>query len=146
MRGGLTLEEVGLVRWRGGGGGLAWFAPVAPAKGSETSGQIALAKEILAKYNFDYTSAFAIGSRELHHIIALLYDKTDPAEHKRAEDCYRELVIRFGDKGWASYRTGVQSMDLVAQQYGAVNRTVNGWLKKAMDPNGILAPGKSGIA
>jgi 4-cresol dehydrogenase (hydroxylating) len=37
-------------------------------------------------------------------------------------------------------------MDLVAQQFGEVNRTVNARLKKAMDPNGILAPGKSGIA
>ncbi len=146
MRGGLNLDEIGLARWRGGGGGLAWFAPVAPAMGNETTGQIALAKEILAKYGFDYTSAFAIGSRELHHIIALLFDKTDPAEEKRADACYHELVTRFGDRGWASYRTGVHSMDLVAQQYGASNRRVNAKIKKALDPNGIIAPGKSGIS
>lgn len=146
MRGGLSLEEVGIARWRGNGGGLAWFAPVAPAKGAETIGQIALAKEILGRYGFDYTSAFAIGSRELHHIIALLYDQSDPEEEKRAEACYRDLVIGFGEKGWASYRTGVHAMDLVAQQYGASNRTVNAKIKKALDPNGILAPGKSGIA
>jgi len=146
MRGGLTLEEIGIVRWRGDGGGLAWFPPVAPAKGSETTAQIALAKEILGQYNFDYTSAFAIGSRELHHIIGLLYDRSDPDEHKRADACYHELVTRFGDQGWATYRAGVQSMDLVAQQYGAVNRALNATLKRALDPNGILAPGKSGIA
>lgn len=98
MRGGLSLEEVGIARWRGNGGGLAWFAPVAPAKGAETIGQIALAKEILGRYGFDYTSAFAIGSRELHHIIALLYDQSDPEEEKRAEACYRDLVIGFGEK------------------------------------------------
>jgi 4-cresol dehydrogenase (hydroxylating) len=146
MKGGLSLEEIGIVRWKGAGGGLAWFAPVAPAKGSETQGQIALAKQILGKYGFDYTSAFAIGSRELHHIIALLYDKSDPAEEKRADECYRELVTGFGAKGWASYRTGVHAMDLVAQQYGAVNRSFNARLKDAIDPNHILAPGKSGIA
>jgi 4-cresol dehydrogenase (hydroxylating) flavoprotein subunit len=146
MRGGLSLEEVGIARWRGNGGGLAWFAPVAPAKGDETVGQIALAKRILGKYNFDYTTAFAIGSRELHHIIALLYDKDNADEHKRAEECYRELVTGFGEQGWASYRTGVQSMDLVAQQYGTVNRAVNAKIKRALDPNGIIAPGKSGIA
>jgi 4-cresol dehydrogenase (hydroxylating) len=146
MRGGLSLEEVGIARWRGNGGGLAWFAPVAPAKGQETVGQIALAKQILGKYGFDYTTAFAIGSRELHHIIALLYDRSDDAEHSRAEACYAELVNGFGEKGWASYRTGVQAMDLVAQQFGEVNRTTNARLKKAFDPNGILAPGKSGIA
>ena len=146
MQGGLNLDEIGLARWRGAGGGLAWFAPVAPAKGSETQGQVELAKQILGKYGFDYTAAFAIGSRELHHIIALLYDKADPAEEKRADDCYRELVTGFGEKGWASYRTGVHAMDLVAEQFGTVNRAFNAKLKDALDPNHILAPGKSGIA
>ncbi len=146
MRGGLSLEEEGLARWRGAGGGLAWFAPVAPARGSETGGQVTLAKEILGKYGFDYTAAFVIGWRELHHIVALLYDKSDLAQEKRAADCYNELVTGFGDRGWACYRAGTQSMDLVAQQYGAVNRELNAKLKRALDPNGILAPGKSGIA
>jgi 4-cresol dehydrogenase (hydroxylating) flavoprotein subunit len=146
MQGGLNLDEIGLARWRGNGGGLAWFAPVAPAKGSETEGQVALAKQILGKHGFDYTAAFAIGSRELHHIIALLYDKSDPAEEKRADDCYRELVTGFGERGWASYRTGVHAMDLVAEQFGTVNRAFNAKLKDALDPNHILAPGKSGIA
>ena len=146
MRGGLSLEEVGLARWKGAGGGLAWFAPVAPAKGSETQGQIDLAKQILAKHGFDYTAAFAVGMRELHHIIALLYDKSDPAEEQRADACYRELVTGFGDRGWASYRTGVHAMDLVAAHYGDTNRAVNAAIKQALDPNHILAPGKSGIA
>jgi 4-cresol dehydrogenase (hydroxylating) len=146
MRGGLSLEEIGLARWKGNGGGLAWFAPVAPAKGAENQGQIALAKAILGKYGFDYTAAFAIGSRELHHIIALLYDKSDPAEERRADACYRELVTGFGEKGWASYRTGVHAMDLVAEQYGATNRSLNAKIKAALDPNHIIAPGKSGIA
>ena len=145
MRGGLSLDEIGLVRWKGNGGGLAWFAPVAAAKGSETVGQTALAKEILGKYGFDYTAAYAIGWRELHHIIALLYDKSDPAEELKADQCYREMVVRFGEKGWASYRTGVPSMALVSQQYGQVNRDFNKTLKHAIDPNHIIAPGKSGI-
>jgi 4-cresol dehydrogenase (hydroxylating) len=35
---------------------------------------------------------------------------------------------------------------MVAQQYGQVNRKFNAKLKQALDPNGTLAPGKSGIA
>ncbi|WP_353228900.1 FAD-binding oxidoreductase [Novosphingobium sp.] len=146
MAGGLNLDEIGLLRWRGNGGGLAWFAPVAAAKGSETTGQTKLAREILDKYGFDYTAAYVIGWRDLHHIIALLFDKSDPDQEQRADACYRELVTRFGEKGWASYRTGVNSMDLVAAQYGTVNREFNATIKHALDPNHILAPGKSGIA
>jgi 4-cresol dehydrogenase (hydroxylating) flavoprotein subunit len=145
MEGGLNLDEIGLLRWRGSGGGLAWFAPVAAAKGKEAEGQTKLARSILDKYGFDYTAAYAIGWRDLHHIIALLFDKADAEEEKRADECYRELVTEFGKKGWASYRTGVNSMDLVAQQYGKVNNEFNALLKNAIDPNHILAPGKSGI-
>jgi 4-cresol dehydrogenase (hydroxylating) len=36
-------------------------------------------------------------------------------------------------------------MELVAQQYGQVNRDFNKLLKNAIDPNGVIAPGKSGI-
>ncbi|MBF5089909.1 FAD-binding oxidoreductase [Novosphingobium sp. NBM11] len=145
MQGGLNLDEVGLLRWRGAGGGLAWFAPVAAARGVEAERQTVLAKKIVEKHGFDYTAAYAIGWRDLHHIIALLFDKADPAQEQKADACYRELVTRFGAQGWASYRTGVNSMDLVAQQYGEVNRDFNRTLKRAIDPNGILSPGKSGI-
>jgi 4-cresol dehydrogenase (hydroxylating) len=36
-------------------------------------------------------------------------------------------------------------MDRVAQSYGPVKRRLEHTLKKALDPNNILAPGKSGI-
>ncbi len=146
MQGGLNLDEIGLLRWRGAGGGLAWFAPVAAAKGNEAEAQTGLARQILDKHGFDYTAAYAIGWRDLHHIIALLYDKSDPEQEKKADVCYRELVTTFGKRGWASYRTGVNSMELVAQQYGQTNRDFNKLLKNAIDPNGVIAPGKSGIA
>ena len=145
MRGGLTLEEIGIVRWRGDDGGMIAFAPVAPAKGEETIGQSALAKEILGKYGFDYAPAFAVGGRELHHIIFLMFDKGDPEEEKQAAACMDEMVTRFGEKGWCAYRSSVSTMDLVARQYGEANRTVNARIKAALDPNHILAPGKQGI-
>ena len=146
MKGGLNLDEIGMARWRGNGGGLAWFAPVAAAKGPEAERQTRLAREILDKHGFDYTAAYAIGWRDLHHIIALLFDRSNADEERRADTCYREMVTRFGEQGWASYRTGVNTMDLVAQQYGAVNREFNAKIKQALDPNHIIAPGKSGIA
>jgi 4-cresol dehydrogenase (hydroxylating) len=145
MKGGMTLEEIGIVRWRGSGGGMVAFAPVAAAKGDETKEQTALAKEILAKYDFDYSPAYAVGGRELHHLIFLLFDKSDPKEEKKADDCLREMITRFGEKGWAAYRTGVSTMDLVAQQYGEANNRLNAKIKQALDPNHILAPGKQGI-
>ncbi len=146
MRGGLTLEEKGLVRWWGKSGGAVAFAPVAPAKGSETAGQTNLAIEVMNKWGFDYAPAYVVGSRELHHIIFLMFDKGDDENSAKAEQCMNEMITRFGERGWAAYRSSVSTMDLVAQQYGDANREVNARIKQALDPNHIIAPGKQGIA
>lgn len=146
MRGGLTLEEKGLVRWWGRNGGAVAFAPVAPAKGAETAGQTALATEIMNKWGFDYAPAYVVGGRELHHIIFLMFDKGSDESSAKAEQCMTEMITRFGERGWAAYRSAVSTMDLVADQYGQTNRDVNARIKQALDPNHILAPGKQGIA
>lgn len=146
MRGGMSLEEIGLIRWWGPQGGAVAFAPVAPAKGDQTMAQSALATEIMNKWGFDYSPAYAVGGRELHHIIFLMFDKGDDDSSSRAEQCMIEMITRFGERGWAAYRSSVSTMDLVAQQYGAANREVNARLKQALDPNHIIAPGKQGIA
>lgn len=145
MMGGMSLEELGILKWRGGAGGMLCFAPVAQPRGSEATAQSALAKEILARFGFDYAVAYAIGWRDLHHIIFIQYDKADKQQERKAMDCYVEMATRFAERGWGSYRTGVQGMDLVARQFGKVNQRFNKTLKDAIDPNGIIAPGKSGI-
>lgn len=146
MRGGMTLEEIGLVRWWGPQGGAVAFAPVAPAKGDQTMAQSALATETMNRWGFDYAPAYAVGGRELHHIIFLMFDKGSNDSAARAEQCLAEMITRFGERGWAAYRSSVSTMDLVARQYGQANREVNARIKQALDPNHILAPGKQGIA
>ena len=145
MSGQMTLEELGLARYRGNGGGLSWFAPVAPARGVECHKQSAMALDILSKYGFDYPAAYIIGWRELHHVIPLLFDRSDDKERHDAHACFNELITKFGDEGYGTYRTPTAYMDKVADTFGPVNRAFNKRLKKALDPNGILAPGKSGI-
>lgn len=144
MRGGMDLREFALYNWRGGGGSL-WFAPVSQARGSETMKQVALAKKILSRHGLDYTGEFIVGMRDMHHIIDMVYDRTDPDMTKQAYQCFDELVKEFLSLGYGTYRTNPAFMDKVADSFGPVQRSVNRRLKKALDPNGILAPGKSGI-
>ncbi len=144
MRGDMNLGEFGLYNWRGGGGSM-WFAPVSQARGTETLKQFTLAKEIMSKYGFDYVAEFIVGWRDMHHVIDLLYDRTNAEETKKANACFTELLERFADAGYGSYRTNTAFMDQVAETYGPVKRKVDRVLKRALDPNGIIAPGKSGI-
>lgn len=144
MRGDMNLKEFKLYNWRGGGGSM-WFAPVSQARGSETLKQMAMTKRILAKYGLDYSGEFVVGMRDMHHIVDVLYDRTDPVVMKAAYQCFDELLTEFSKEGYGTYRVNTAFMDKVAQTYGPVQRHVHKTLKKALDPNGILAPGKSGI-
>jgi 4-cresol dehydrogenase (hydroxylating) flavoprotein subunit len=144
MRGDMTLTEFSLYNWRGGGGSM-WFAPVSQARGSETLKQMSLTKQILGKYGLDYSGEFIVGMRDMHHVVDVLYDKTNPEQVKAAYQCFDELVTTFSAQGYGIYRVNTAFMDKVADTYGPVQRNVNKILKKALDPNGILAPGKSGI-
>ena len=143
-RGGMTLREFGLYNWRGGGGSM-WFAPVGQAKGSETLRQVEMAKTILNKHGLDYVGEFVLGGRDMHHIIDVLFDRTDPDEMKAAHTCFGELLDAFAKAGYGVYRVNTAFMDKVAESFGPVQRHVNQALKRALDPNGIIAPGKSGI-
>jgi 4-cresol dehydrogenase (hydroxylating) flavoprotein subunit len=144
MRGKPNLTEFGLYNWRGGGGSM-WFAPVSQAMGSETLKQMEMAKRILAKHGLDYVAEFIVGWRDMHHIIDVLFDKSNPEEVKAANACFGELLDEFTKAGYGTYRTNTEFMDKVADTYGPVQRKVFQKLKRALDPNGILSPGKSGI-
>lgn len=144
MRGNMTLTEFGLYNWRGGGGSM-WFAPVSQARGSETRKQVELATRILNKNGLDYVGEFIVGQRAMHHIIDVLYDRTDEDEMKRAYRCFMELLDEFEKNGYGVYRVNNAFMDRVADSYGPVQGSINHKIKRALDPNNILAPGKSGI-
>lgn len=144
MKGDMNLQEFGLYNWRGGGGSM-WFAPVSQAKGSETRDQTELAQQILGKYGFDYVAEYIVGWRDMHHVIDLLYNRQDPEETQRAHDCFAELIDEFAKRGYGLYRTNTEFMEQVAGTFGEPLREVHRTLKKALDPNGILSPGKSGI-
>ena len=63
------------------------------------------------------------------------------------------LIVDAAKEGYGEYRTHIDAMETVAatQNYGADASGVgamgrlNGVLKDALDPHGILAPGKQGI-
>ena len=144
MSGVPNLQEFGLYNWRGGGGSM-WFAPVSQARGSECDKQKTLAKKILNKHGLDYVGEFIVGWRDMHHVIDVLYDRTNKEETESAYRCFHELINEFEKEGYAVYRVNTAFMERVAQSYGPVKRRVEHAIKRALDPNNILAPGKSGI-
>ena len=143
MMGGITQQSP-LDTWRSGGGSMK-FSPVAAARATECYQQAKTASEIVNKHGFDYLSEFSFFWYDARHTIDLRFDRTKPDEMKRASTCYAELLSTFNKRGWAVTRTNSGYMDKVADTYGPTMRKLNRTIKKALDPNNILAPGKSGI-
>ncbi len=140
----LNLGAFSLLNWVGGGG-LAWLAPVSAARGADAIRQRDVARTILAMHGMDYLAAPTVYGRDLHHLTAVLFDREDLEARQRASDCFRDLATAFADNGYGLHRVGIDFMDQVARSYGETRRDVNRALKRALDPHGILAPGKSGI-
>lgn len=84
----------------------------------------------------------------MHHIVCLVFDRLDPESCHRAHALISQLIDDAAKKGWGEYRTHLALMDQIAQTYnfnGNAQMYLNTTIKNALDPKGILAPGKNGI-
>jgi 4-cresol dehydrogenase (hydroxylating) len=97
---------------------------------------------------FDYMGLMAIGFRELHHVTVIVYDKTDPKARQKLDELFHTLVREAAAEGYGEYRTHIHYMDTIANTYSWNDNALmkmHEKIKDALDPQGILAPGKSGI-
>ncbi|PNG24387.1 FAD-binding oxidoreductase [Methylocella silvestris] len=82
-------------------------------------------------------------------IFAYPFAITDDASvNKKYRDLFTRLVDTCAERGWGEYRTHVAFQSEVMNQYSLNNHVLRRFcesVKDAIDPNGILAPGKSGI-
>jgi 4-cresol dehydrogenase (hydroxylating) len=123
------------------GCGLLWCSPVAPSTGPHTAEVVELGEDIVLKHGFEpLISVSLLNERTTVSTIALTYDRDVPGEDAKAVACYREVTERLLMRGYPPYRLNVSAMEYgrAGGHYMDVIRS----LKKAVDPNGILAPGR----
>lgn len=107
-----------------------------------------MVRERAAQYGFDYYGGFTAGARAMHHIFVAIFDCDDPKQSRDAGTLIKTLIRDAGAAAYGQYRTHLSYIDLAAAQYDfndhALMRLSN-TIKTALDPNGILSPGKQGI-
>ena len=122
--------------------GLLFCVPMLPADGAAARDAVARVESTYARYGFTpYITLNMVEDRFIETVINLAFDRNDPERVKAAHACNDELTAAFVRDGLIPYRVGVQSMGQVVDPADPFWQTV-GELKKALDPNGIIAPGR----
>jgi 4-cresol dehydrogenase (hydroxylating) len=123
------------------GCGLIWCAPVAPADGESVTQLTRIAENTLLERGFEpMISLTMITERSVACVISIAYDRDVPGEDDKAMSCYTDLQDQLSAAGYYPYRLGIQAMNLLDS-----DRARSGFLstlKRALDPQGILAPGR----
>jgi 4-cresol dehydrogenase (hydroxylating) flavoprotein subunit len=156
MRGMPTEQALASVYWRKrtpvprernpdrDGCGLLWYAPVAPAEGSEVAKLTDLAANTLLEFGFEpMISLTLLTPRAVHALVSITYDREVAGEDERAMKCYFELARRCNQAGYYPYRLGISS---APSSGGEAYDALMAKFKQAVDPNGVLAPGRYGAA
>jgi 4-cresol dehydrogenase (hydroxylating) len=123
------------------GCGLLWCSPVAPNDGAAASHLTELVSARVLGHGYEPAiSLTMISGRALACIISLAYDRDVPGEDQKAMGCYRDLIRLLAEHGYHSYRLAVGMMSAMGEA-GPYTELLHG-IKRAVDPRGILAPGR----
>jgi 4-cresol dehydrogenase (hydroxylating) flavoprotein subunit len=145
-----SLDWLNMPGWTGGQqGGHVDLSPVTPLTGRDALAIRDLLRPMLAHAGLDYMSGLMpITARSVIHVTMTPFNLADAGETARAYDVTKRMVVAAAEAGYGEYRAHIDYMDLASDQFSFNDhayRRFNETIKDALDPNGILAPGKQGI-
>ncbi len=122
--------------------GLMWISPILPLSGQAATEVMTILEPIYRKHGFEPLVTFTmISERAMLCISNIAFDKRQETESAAAQVCYNELVTTLTETGYIPYRTGPQGFAKLSAP-PSVFWDVAGQLKQALDPSGILSPGR----
>jgi (+)-pinoresinol hydroxylase len=133
--------------------GHLWFSPIIPKTGEAILEAQRVFIDAFAKLGRpSFVSPFTTPATWMHRafifIMAFPISRTNVAQNQRSREAFRELVKIAAQHGWGEYRTAPAFHDDVMAAYSYNNNSLlrlHETIKDAVDPNGIIAAGRSGI-
>lgn len=125
--------------------GILWSVPVLPFDGAEVVAFSQKCRALFERYGFDfYMTTMVFSARSVCPLMVILYDRLDEISCKRAERLYKEILDLSHHLGYQHFRAGVNGWDNLYQSNPNL-KELHQKLKRALDPDGVLAPGRYGI-
>jgi 4-cresol dehydrogenase (hydroxylating) len=146
-----NLDINQMTGWYGGEeGGHIGFSPVGRLTGKDAVEMRDVIRGLVQKEaKLDYAAVLIpTNSRSFIHVTMVIFDTKDEGQTRRAYDTSKLLVSEAAKYGYGEYRAHLDFMDLAQEQYsfnGHAYRRFVETIKDAVDPKGILSPGKQGF-
>lgn len=139
-----SLGELGLLKWRPGGGNW-WFLPGTPMDGAIANEFQKLARGIYEEHGLDYMIMNVCSARFARGLHVATFNREDAEESQRADACYRKPSEAFAARSVFVGRAPIDYQDMHMKQTMPSFQDVCGRLKMATDPNNVIAPGRYGM-
>lgn len=133
--------------------GHMWYTPVIPRTGKAILEANRIFSKVYTEINLPveelnrFVMPFCLYERSFLFVVGFpVLD--DPAMNKKFVDALRIFIQAGADQGWGEYRTPTLFQDQVMGLYSYNNHSLLRFheaVKDAVDPNGILSPGRYGI-
>lgn len=115
---------------------------ILPYEGKDVVAAFRLIEEEVTAAGFEPNFAVRCGTdRNVEITSFLIYDRETEGDDERAMACHRRLLARLMERGYLPSRLGLQSVGLMPPPEPG-RRELHRRLKEALDPHGILAPGR----
>jgi 4-cresol dehydrogenase (hydroxylating) flavoprotein subunit len=139
-----TTTELGLLKWRPGGGN-AWFTPGTPMDGEIANEFQKIGRDIYEANGMDYTVMNVCAARFARGLHVIGFNRENDEETERARRTYEQLADAFHARGIGVGRAPIDWHDYHYNKTIPAFRNTCESIKSALDPNHILSPGRYGI-
>ncbi|MGD9606756.1 MAG: FAD-binding oxidoreductase [Leucobacter sp.] len=125
------------------------FSPVVALTGSEVRKLVDEMRSRILAQGINFSGGLLVtGDRSAVMVAGMQYDVTNTEQVRATFDFARRFVVELGELGYGEYRAHMYFMDLAQAQYSFGDHAYRRFVEKikdAVDPEGILSPGRHGI-
>lgn len=125
------------------GCGLIWYSPLVPMTPERVRDYVEMVDRVCREHGIEpLITLTSLSERCFDSTVPLLFDREDTQAAKRAHRCYAALLSAGQTLGCVPYRASIESMPWFTGAADSSHWQLVRRIKTALDPDGLIAPGR----